>query len=40
MLMISFATLERLCAALECQPGELFEVQCPTPAVKPEKEQL
>lgn len=37
--MISFATLERLCTALECQPGELFEVQCPTPAVKQEKEQ-
>lgn len=28
--MISFATLERLCVALQCQPGELFEVQCPT----------
>lgn len=28
--MISFSTLERLCAALECQPGDLFEVQCPT----------
>lgn len=29
--MISLATLERLCVALRCQPGELFEVQCPTP---------
>jgi len=37
--MISLATLERLCVALRCQPGELFEVQCPTPAVKQEKEQ-